>query len=164
MTRLKDGIIMFVWVLVGIAVTYAHIQEVEIQAADFNIPGSNTVNVNETTLNLPGTVTIANAGTLVAATGTITVSNDGNWSNSGVFTAGNSNVVFAGTNHAINGTSTFYNLTCNIANGQLTFEASRPQTITNTASLKGTAGNQLTPGKLACRHAMVNRPAGDKGY
>ncbi|MEK6559793.1 MAG: hypothetical protein AABZ43_06590, partial [Planctomycetota bacterium] len=127
-------------VLAGIAVTYAHIQEVEIQAADFNIPGSNTVNVNETTLNLPGTITIANAGTLVATTGMITVT--GNWSNSGTFTPGNSTVEFNGISYQeINGTSTFYKLTCIRAGSNLTFEANSTQTITNTLTLRGTAGN-----------------------
>ncbi|HHT9107428.1 MAG TPA: hypothetical protein ACFYEF_08560, partial [Candidatus Wunengus sp. YC63] len=81
------------------------LQNMQVEAVEFNIPSSATVNLNTATLNAPGTVTVASSGTLQASTGTITVSENGNWSNSGTFTPGNSTVEFAGTSHAINGSA-----------------------------------------------------------
>ena len=92
---------------------------------------------------MPGTITVASSGTLQASTGTITVSNNGNWSNSGTFTQGNSTVEFAGTSHSITGSATFYNLKCTVAGGQLTFEATKTQAITSTLTLTGASGNHL---------------------
>ena len=119
------------------------IQNIQVEAVEFNIPSSASVNLNTATLNAPGTVTVAGSGTLQSSTGTITVSENGNWSNSGTFTPGNSTVEFAGTSHAINGSATFYNLKCTVAGGQLTFEANKTQAVTSTLTLTGTSGNLL---------------------
>ena len=99
------------------------------RAAEFNIPAPAVINLNTATLNMPGTITVASSGTLQASTGTITVSNNGNWANSGTFTQGNSTVEFQGTSHSITGSATFYNLTCTVAGGQLTFEANKTQAV-----------------------------------
>ena len=117
--------------------------ETGMRAAEFNIPAPAVINLNTATLNMPGTITVASSGTLQASTGTITVSNNGNWANSGTFTQGNSTVEFAGTSHSITGSATFYNLTCTVAGGQLTFEANKTQAVTSTLTLTGASGNHL---------------------
>src|SRR3990167_9922167 len=83
-------------------------------AVDFTIP--TTFSLNEATLNMPGNITVASSCTLQTSSGTINISGDGNWSNSGIFSPGNGTVKFDGTNHGVNGDSTFYNLTCITAN------------------------------------------------
>src|SRR3989339_2009371 len=123
MSKFKKNITIPLRAIVIAVLTQFSLQNMQVQAVEFNIPSSATVNLNTATLNSPGTVTVASSGTLQQSTGTITVSNNGNWSNSGTFTAGNGSVQFAGTSHAINGSSTFYNLNCNISSGQMTFEA-----------------------------------------
>src|SRR3990167_8679255 len=110
-------------------------------AVDFTIP--TTISLNEATLNMPGSITVASSGTLQTSSGTINISGDGNWSNSGTFSPGNGTVQFNGTNHGVNGDSTFYNLICTTANGQLTFEAGKTQTITGITRLNGASGNYL---------------------
>src|SRR3989304_2458717 len=110
-------------------------------AVDFTIP--TTFSLNEATLNMPGSITVASTGTLQTSSGTINISSDGNWLNSGTFSPGNGTVQFDGTNHGVNGDSTFYNLTCITADGQLTFEAGKTQTITGLTRLKGESGNYL---------------------
>ncbi len=112
-------------------------------AEEFIIPAPAIVNLNAASLNVPGTITVASSGTLQSSTGTITVSENGNWSNSGTFSPGNGTVKFNGTNHRINGDSTFYNLICTTAGGQLTFEAGKTQTITGITRLNGASGNYL---------------------
>jgi len=115
----------------------------QVEAVEFNIPSSATVNLNTATLNSPGTITVASSGTLQVSTGTITVSNNGNWANSGTLTPGSSVVQFTGTSHTISGSSTFYNLKCEIPGGTINFEASQRQTISNTLTLTGATGNRL---------------------
>src|SRR3990167_7036133 len=110
-------------------------------AVDFTIP--TTFSLNEATLNMPGSITVASSGTLQTSSGAINISSDGNWSNSGTFSPGNGTVQFNGTNHGVNGDSTFYNLICITAGGQLTFEAGKTQTITGITRLNGASGNYL---------------------
>ncbi|HHT9142283.1 MAG TPA: Ig-like domain-containing protein [Candidatus Wujingus californicus] len=113
-------------------------------AEEFTIPAPAIVNLDTATLNMPGTITVASSGTLQVSTGTITVGNNGNWSNSGTFTPGSSIVQFTGTSHAISGSSTFYNLKCEIPGGTINFEATKRQTISNSLTLKGSSGNNLS--------------------
>src|SRR3990167_1496460 len=112
-------------------------------AEEFTVPAPAIVNINNTSLNVPGTLTVVSSGTLQVSTGTITVSNNGNWANSGIFDPGSSIVQFTGTSHAISGSSTFYNLRCEISGGTINFEAGRRQTISNSLTLKGSSGNYL---------------------
>src|SRR3990172_8518194 len=113
-------------------------------AEEFTVPAPAIVNINNTSLNIPGTLTVASSGALQVSTGTITVSNNGNWANSGTFDPGSSIVQFTGTSHAISGSSTFYNLKCEISGGTINFEASKRQTISNSLTLKGSSGNYLS--------------------
>ena len=113
-------------------------------AEEVTIPAPAIVNLNNTSLNVPGTLTVVSSGTLQVSTGTITVSNNGNWSNSGTFDPGSSIVQFTGTSHAINGSSTFYNLKCEISGGTINFEVGKRQTISNSLTLKGSSGNYLS--------------------
>src|SRR3972149_3196751 len=113
----------------------------QINAVDFTMP--TTLSLNEATLNMPGSITVASSGTLQSSSGTINISNDGNWSNSGTFSPGNGTVQFNGTNHGVNGDSTFYNLMSTTAGGQLTFEAGKTQAITGLTRLKGGSGDFL---------------------
>jgi len=113
-------------------------------AEEFTVPAPAIVNINNTSLNVPGTLTVVSSGTLQVSTGTITVSNNGNWANSGTFDPGSSIVQFTGTSHAISGSSTFYNLKCEISGGTINFEASKRQTISNSLTLKGSSGNYLS--------------------
>src|SRR3990170_2384455 len=144
MSKFKKNITIPLRAIVIAVLTQFSLQNMQVQAVEFNIPSSATVNLNTATLNSPGTVTVASSGTLQASTGTITVSNNGNWANSGTFTQGNSTVEFAGTSHSITGSATFYNLKCTVAGGQLTFEANKTQAVTSTLTLTGASGNLLS--------------------
>jgi len=143
MSKFKKNITIPLRAIVIAVLTQFSLQNMQVQAVEFNIPSSATVNLNTATLNSPGTVTVASSGTLQASTGTITVSNNGNWANSGTFTQGNSTVEFAGTSHSITGSATFYNLKCTVAGGQLTFEANKTQAVSSTLTLTGASGNLL---------------------
>lgn len=143
MSKLKKGIIIPLGVIGITILMQSTLLETGMRAAEFNIPAPAVINLNTATLNMPGTITVASSGTLQASVGTITVSNNGNWANSGTFTQGNSTVEFTGTSHAINGSATFYNLTCTVAGGQLTFEANKTQAVSSTLTLTGASGNLL---------------------
>ncbi|PYJ06952.1 MAG: hypothetical protein DMF06_17020, partial [Verrucomicrobia bacterium] len=83
------------------------------------------------------------SGAAYSATGTVSVS--GNWTNNGTFTANSNGVTFNGTNQAISGQTTFYNLTkTTAAANTLTFEATKTQSVTNALTLTGAAGNLLS--------------------
>ena len=105
MINSKKGILLLLKIFGMICLCHVPLQNMQVQAVEFNIPSSATVNLNTATLNSPGTITVASSGTLQSSTGTITVSNNGNWANSGTFTPGNSTVELAGTSHAINGSA-----------------------------------------------------------
>jgi len=143
MLKFKKNIIIPLGVIGITVLMQSTFLETGMRAAEFNIPATAVINLNTATLNMPGTITVASSGTLQSSTGTITVSNNGNWANSGTFTPGNSTVEFAGTSHAINGSATFYNLTCTVSGGQLTFEATKTQAVTSTLTLTGASGNHL---------------------
>lgn len=96
------------------------------------VPGSNV-----------DTVSLKNMGTLTAGANSYNVSGD--WSNSGTFTADTSDLVLDGTDQAINGSSTFYDLTKSVASAYtLTFEAGSTQTVSNSITLTGAAANLLS--------------------
>src|SRR3990167_2231716 len=143
MIKVKNCILKLLKIVVFTLLIQFSLQNMQVEAVEFNIPSSATVNLNTATLNSPGTITVASSGTLQVSTGTITVSNNGNWSHSGTFTPGNSVVQFTGTSHTISGSSTFYNLKCEIPGGTINFEASQRQTISNTLTLTGATGNRL---------------------
>ncbi len=91
--------------------------------------------------------TVAEDFTLTAGsfypTSTFTIT--GNWSNTGTFNHNNSTVVLNGSNQAVNGDTTFYNLTKTVAaTDTITFQANKTQTITNALTLKGANLNLLS--------------------
>lgn len=66
----------------------------------------------------------------------------GNWSNSGTYTSGTSQVIFSGINQSISGSNTFYVLTKQVSTARtLTIEAGSTQTITNALTLTGTGSS-----------------------
>jgi hypothetical protein len=145
MAKFIKGIILVLGVLGSSAIlTQLAFRNNQGYAEEVTIPAPAIVNLNNTSLNIPGTLTVASSGTLQVSTGTITVSNNGNWANSGTFDPGSSIVQFTGTSHAISGSSTFYNLKCEISGGTINFEASKRQTISNSLTLKGSSGNYLS--------------------
>ena len=141
LSNFKKRFITIAGMLWGIVISIGFNTGSQINAVDFTIPA--TFSLNEATLNMPGSITVASSGTLQTSSGAITISGDGNWSNSGTFSPGNGTVQFDGTNHGVNGSSTFYNLISTTAGGQLTFEAGKTQTITGLTRLKGASGNFL---------------------
>ncbi|MEW6027650.1 MAG: DUF2341 domain-containing protein, partial [Planctomycetota bacterium] len=82
-------------------------------------------------------------GTLDASTAggrNSTIYVEGNWANTGTFTASTSTVVFDGSGTStITGSNTFNNLTCITASKTLTFAAGITQNITGTLTLNGQA-------------------------
>lgn len=144
MLKLKKGVAAFLGVFLG-CIAQNVVQPGRGCAAEFAIPSFASVEFHAATLDMPGTVTIASDGALQQSTGTITVSNNGNWSNSGTFTPGSGIVQFTGTSHAISGSSTFYNLDCQISSGgTVTCQAGQRQTISNTLTLQGASGSYLS--------------------
>ncbi|HEX4925728.1 MAG TPA: Ig-like domain-containing protein, partial [Bdellovibrionales bacterium] len=99
----------------------------------WNTTGSfsaNDITINQGTWN-PGAVSINIVGNFNHAGGT--------------FTHGNSTLSFTGTNQTIYGNTTFYNLTKTAATARtLSFEAGSTQTIVNTLTLNGAAGQLLS--------------------
>lgn len=84
-------------------------------------------------------------GTLSAGSNTVTLS--GSWlkPSTGTFTAGTGTVKLNGTSQTLSGSSTFYNLTkITAAADTLTFAAGATQTVSNTLTLQGAAGNLLS--------------------
>ncbi|MEK7519574.1 MAG: hypothetical protein AAB565_02225, partial [Patescibacteria group bacterium] len=104
-------------------------------AGTYTLGGNTTINNNLTITQ--GTLDVDN-------TNNYSLTITGNYSNSGTFTARAGTVTLDGTNQTISGNSTFYNLTkTTSAEVTLTFESTKTQTITNTATLKGIQGNLL---------------------
>lgn len=116
--------------------------------SNLTINGSLTVtsgilDLNNMNLNVDGYLLITGGGSLYATSSTITV--NGNWSNSGNFSAGSSTVVLNGINQTIYGSTTFYNLIKTVTSADtLYFQAGTTQTISNSLTLQGTAGNLLS--------------------
>jgi hypothetical protein len=101
-----------------------------------------TLNLNNKNLNVDGYILIGSGGTLNATSSTITLK--GVWANYGNFIPGTSTVVLNGTNQAIYGNTTFYNLTKTVTSAQtLYFEAGSTQTILNSLTLQGASGGLL---------------------
>ena len=115
-----------------------------ISATGLSIEGGTFNNDNNSgTWDVNGDVSISNGATLAATSGTFTVS--GNWSNSGTFTHNSKTVALDGTAQQISGTTTFYNLTKNVAAADtLTFAAGTTTTVTGALSLQGAAGALLS--------------------
>ncbi len=118
-----------------------------------SLPGGNSYNIltfngsggswqHASTLDVNGALTIT-AGTLDSNGQNITLA--GNWNNSGTYTSGSNTVTLDGTSQALTGASTFYNLSKIVTSADtLTFPASATTTVTNTATLKGVAGQLLS--------------------
>ncbi len=108
-----------------------------------------TLKLNNSNVNLSGSLSIfasdgSGVNAIDADTATITVS--GNWTNNDSFTADTSTVIFDGSNQAINGSTTFYNLTKSVASADtLTFDAAGTQSIAagGHVSFNGAADNLL---------------------
>lgn len=104
--------------------------------------GSFTVGTN---IDINGDFTLT-SGTLTV-TGANTIYLGGNWNKSvsSAFIENYSKLLLDGTNQAINGTNTFYQLTKNVtSSATLTFEAGKTQTISNNLSLQGVDGQLLS--------------------
>ena len=117
-----------------------------------------TVTFNGTTVMTQSAATNFNnvtiTGSLTAPSSTIDVL--GNWANTGSFSGNNGTVAFTGTNQTISGTTTFYNLTDQVAGATLQFTAGTTQTIANTLTLAGVFGNLLTIKSTASSSASIN--------
>ena len=102
-------------------------------------------------------VTIS-AGTLELS-GSTNLNVRGNFSNSGTFTANTGTVTLTGTNQSITGNTTFNNLT--FTPGQtITFQASSTQTISNTLTCQGSAGNIITLASSNTTPAILSKSSG----
>jgi hypothetical protein len=111
------------------------------QNLTFNGSGSWTLNANA---NATGTLSII-SGTLLGNAKTINL--NGDWTNSGTFTAGGSTVTLSGADQHIGGSAstTFYNLSKATSTADtLTFSSSVTTVITNNTTLKGVAGQLLS--------------------
>jgi hypothetical protein len=82
------------------------------------------------------------SGTLELS-GTTNLNVAGNFSNSDTFTPNSGKITLTSGTHEIAGATTFYDLTLS-PNNTITFPASTTQTISNTFSCTGTAGNIIT--------------------
>lgn len=132
MSKVKTGIVLMLVLLAVAGRAYA---------AGVSVPSGAALSLNTASLSMPGDIAIA--GTLQSSTGAITVY--GNWSNTGSFTPGSGDVTFTGTsNHAVSGSTGFYNLTCSYAGSRFTFEAGMTQTITSALTMTGASGNLIT--------------------
>ena len=101
------------------------------------------LDLNNKNLTVDGYILIDIDGTLLATSSTITLK--GFWINAGSFSPGQSTVVLAGTNQAIYGSNTFYNLVKTASTSDtLYFEAGSTQTILNSLTLQGADGNLLS--------------------
>jgi hypothetical protein len=68
----------------------------------------------------------------------------GNWAmTAGTFNAGTSTVTFTGVTPYLTGNTTFYNLSCTVAGGTMTFAQGSTQTVTNILTLQGLTGSVL---------------------
>jgi hypothetical protein len=99
-------------------------------------------------ITLTDYLTINGTGTLNATSGAggdsiITLS--GNWTNSGTFTAGNSEVIFndSSKTSVISGNTAFYKFTCTTGDKTLSFASGSTQTINNALTITGTSGHLI---------------------
>ena len=117
-----------------------------ILAGTLTVDGGTLIATNST-FDVNGGVAIS-SGTLTAPSGTTnaTFTVAGNWSNSGgTFTANGGKVTFDGTGQTISGSTTFYQLRKVVAAADtLTFTASTTQTVVNSLTLNGAAGQLLS--------------------
>ncbi len=99
--------------------------------------------LQDTNVTLNNNLTISN-GTLTSCTGNLSIA--GNWTNNGNFTHNSGTVILNGTNQAINGSTTFNNLsktesTDNSTDVTLTFDNTGTQTIAGLLTLDGLDAN-----------------------
>jgi hypothetical protein len=123
----------------------------------FNGSGTYTLNA---ALDCNGNLSI-NSGGLAAAGNTINVA--GNWSNSATFTHGNGKVILDGPSQTISGPTTFYKLQKTISSAAtLTFAAGSTQTIGDSCTLKGAAGQLLSLRSSSTGNQWNIAPAANK--
>jgi hypothetical protein len=102
-----------------------------------------TLTATNGTIDANGAVVVS-SGTLTAPSGNFTVAGDFTHSG-GTFTNSSGSVVLDGANQAINGSSTFFNLTKSVAAAAtLTIDNTATETITNHLTLTGAAANLLS--------------------
>ncbi len=129
-----SAIFFFLFIAMVTAVQPAH-------AAGLTIGSGSRFALNNGSLNVPGDITIT--GTFAVGSGAVTLTGD--WVLNGTFTAGTGMVTLNGTNQAISGASTFYNLTKIVSTADtLTFESGNKTTITNALNLQGASGQLLS--------------------
>jgi len=99
-----------------------------------------TMGANEI-FDINGSLTIPATATFDASASTTAMTVTDDWTNNGVFSAGDGTVTFttAGNTSTLIGATTFYNFTCIIPSKPFVFEAGVTQTIANTLTLSGQA-------------------------
>ena len=110
----------------------------------FNSSGSWTLN---SALDVDNHFTLTSGTVDVNNIGNYQLNVAGNWNNSGTFTARAGTVILDGSNQAVNGSTTFYNLTKSIvAADTLTFQAGQTTSIASggIATLNGSSGQLLS--------------------
>jgi hypothetical protein len=129
------------------------------QAAGLSVTTAQKFNVNVSRLNMAGDVN--NAGTLQTGTGAIKLG--GNWTNTGVFIAGSSEVAFKGpAPSTIKGENYFFNFTCTQPGKQLSFEAGKTQTIDGAWTLSGVAGGLVALRSTVAGIQWMVKPQGTR--
>jgi hypothetical protein len=97
-------------------------------------------------LSVDGSVYLQDGGLLDVSAGNYGINLKGSWNNTGgveTFNARSGTVYLLGSNQAISGSNTFYNLSKSVsATATLTFEAGATQTILNTFNLQGVGATE----------------------
>ncbi|GEM_PF-3769849 len=127
---------------IGAGVTIGQLTIGSTNTSSLTLAGALTLDDGDVTVSSPGSLTIGAFGTLNAAGYAINIA--GNWSNSGTFNHGNNMVTFNGTNQLISGSTIFYSLTCVTPGTTLVFDSGSLTTITNTLTIEGAPGNNVT--------------------
>ncbi|MBN2406235.1 MAG: fibronectin type III domain-containing protein [Elusimicrobia bacterium] len=110
---------------------------------NFRINAGTVALDNSSSLDVGGSLGIGAGGALSASgTGGVTISVSGSWEGTGVFSAGDSDVIFYGTGvSTISGNNTFYDVGCTQAGKELHFAGGSTQTVGGTATLTGAEGS-----------------------
>ncbi len=110
--------------------------------ASFTVSAGTVTLGNNAGIDVNGDLVIESGGSLDAGNGTISVGQ--NWTVNGGFDSGTSTVTLYSTNQAtLAGSSTFYSLKCETPGKQINFTFGSTQTVANTLTLNGAAGNQI---------------------
>ena len=135
---------------VGSTVKYSRAGTQDIAAFDYynlSLSGNNVKTLSGD-IDIVGNLAIGSGVTLDVSLNNYNIDIEGNWTNSGIFTARSGTVTFKGTSQSdIKGNNKFYNLTIDTTtDGAKTvrFGAGRTQTVINNLILTGALGKTLT--------------------